>query len=496
MNNYLHDPKEVHPYSDEEVEAIRKLYIDEDMILSDVVIDINRRFWYGADVRTDKAIERKLNREKIRKRYNYSKFETGKLSDIQKEIFEMKKTMSFGEIAKTLNKKLSTVKGAYFYFIGQLKRRKNLLVEAGMRKPAEQKIIEEATKESLFNKIALLEKNLLKAKTVNNIIVDTVKEAVTKLPKNKAPNVIVKKSKYQPETVMLEFGDTHVGEKIEKSELANLSEYNFDIFCKRMDIMWNGIKRCVDIQRSKISINTLDINMIGDFVTGEDIYLGQARSIDMPLIQQTMESANMIEQKLITPATKLFNKVRIRAVYGNHGRIGKPNQFHVRTNFDYIIYQFLKERYANNPQVEIYISEVPLMLFQLPEAPNYTHLLSHGNEVNSSMSVPFYGMQRDHGKYMQLFGMNINYWHLGHFHNSAKIDVPFGEQIVNGTFVGGSELSVFKMKTKSQPKQVLFGFNGEQGITWKYDLLLDVAKPLEINNKGIFTPTYIDKRVS
>jgi hypothetical protein len=346
------------------------------------------------------------------------------------------------------------------------------------------------TKEELIKNIKALSDQLTKAKAINEIIVDTVKASVAILPKFKVPDIIIRKGQHRPEVAMLDFGDVHVGERVIKEDVANVTEYSFDKFLERMDVLRQGIIECIDIQRSKIPINTLIINMLGDIVTGEDIYLGQNRSIDMELTKQTFEGAHYISEKLIAPMAKLFNKVRIHAVWGNHGRPSRPGQFHPKTNFDYIVYRFLYEQYRNQPNVELHIAECPLMVYTLPEAPNYTHLISHGDEVNRYMSIPFYSMSRDMGRYVQLFNMPIHYWHLGHHHQSAKIDMPYGEQLVNGAFTGGSELSVFKMKTKSRPKQLLFGFNDTRGKTWSYDIQLTGMDVPVRDSRGFYTPTY------
>jgi hypothetical protein len=91
------------------------------------------------------------------------------------------------------------------------------------------------------------------------------------------------------------------------------------------------------------------------------------------------------------------------------------------------------------------------------------------------------------GKSVQMFNMPIHYWHLGHFHSSAKIDMAYGEQLINGAWTGGSELSIFKLKTKNRPKQLLFGFNNTRGITWRYDLQLTPYEVPQKDSSGFFT---------
>ena len=474
-------------YSTEEADAIKKCYLEEHMKIRDIVDLINKKFWNGHKVRTYKSIENKvLSSGWARTKHSdyISRATTPKI----KEMLRLKKAgKSQAAISEMMNVPLGTIKSSLNYI--KTKTIYNDVEDQKKEYVDDEDLKECAHKEELQRRIEMLEKDLAKSRAVNSIIIDTVKNSIAVLKPLKIPTIIISSKKmHKAETAMLELGDLHIGEKIVKEEVANVTEYNFDIFCKRLDVLTEGIAECINIQRSKIPIDTLDINVLGDIVTGENIYLGQTRNTDMMLMDQTFEGANRLANRLILPCAQMFNKVRLRCVWGNHGRVGKPGEFHQKTNFDYIVYVFLKEVLKRQKNVEFYIAECPVMLFKLPEAPSWTHLISHGNEVGSWMSIPFYGMERDHGKYMQLFGMNINYWHLAHHHRACRIDVPYGERLLNGTFVGGSELSVMKMKTLSQPKQLFFGFNEKRGITWRYDIQLDTMKQLGADHEGIYTP--------
>jgi hypothetical protein len=475
------------PWSKEEEQTLKRLFLDQRERLGDVLKTINDKFWKGKPIRTYKGLEVKLER-KGWYRKKHSNFTMGKISDKQKSIWEMKQLGGYSnsQIAEILHIPIGTVRSNYNYLKEHSmvnESRKNLAAAAG-----EEKMKLMNTNKELLDNVNQLQGENARLRTVTAIIVDNMQSVIKKLPPVKPPEIIIKKGMHKPEVAILELGDIHVGEKVLRADVANTTEYGFNEFLKRVDTLREGVLECVDIQRSKIPVDTLEINMLGDIVTGEDIYIGQMRNLDKDLMAQTFEGSHVLATKLIYHFAKYFKKIRIRCVWGNHGRgFGKPGAVAPRTNFDYIVYMFLKQMFADQHNVEFFIAECPLMLYQIPEAPKFTHLISHGNEVNSWMSLPFYGLQRDIGKYIQLFNMPVHFWHLGHHHNKATIDIPYGEQIINGTFVGGSELSVLKMKTKSKPKQLLFGFNNNHGITWRYDINLTPMQNMEIDAKGIYT---------
>jgi len=475
-------------WANNEIKDMRKLYIVKNMSSEETARHLNEKYWKGENVRTWRAIEHKARTSGMKKR-EHSKYAYGRITPVHNKIWQLyKNNVKLDEISKLCSIPLGTVKSAIHYMKNCTMMNQVKLIDSKLSKD---EIADVKTKQELINNIQDLERQLTRAKATTSVIVDAISTVVKDLPPIKVPTFIIKKGMHKPETAMLELGDIHVGEKVLKQDVANVAEYDFDKFIKRMEILRDGIIECIDIQRSKIPIDTLDINMLGDIVTGEDIYLGQNRNIDMELTKQTFEGAHALSELLLSPMCAYFKKVRVRAVWGNHGRgWGRPGQVHPRTNFDYIVYRFLNEQYKNQSNIEFYIAECPLMLYILPEAPKYTHLISHGDEVGRWMSIPFYGIQRDMGRYVQLFNTNIHYWHMGHHHSAAKIDMPYGEQIVNGTFVEGTELSVLKMKTKSRPKQLLYGFNNSRGITWRYDIQLSPMVNMVQDSDGIFTPTF------
>ena len=435
-NNSKFVPKKFVPYTKEEEKDLRDWYVKDNYTMVEVVKLANDKYHNGYNIRSYRGLETYFRRRRIVKS-EHSQYHKGVISARKKKIWYMKNQLglSQSQIAEKLKMSLGTVKSTLSYFKNNTVL--NELKDINKEMATNEDVLEQKTKDQLLSEIHLLEKQLDKERSVNGLIVEAVERQMVKLnPIIKTPTIIIRPGMHKPETAMLELSDLHIGEYLIKRDSANMEEYNYNIFLERLDKLTAGIMECVDIQRSKIPINTIDINMMGDIVTGEDIYLGQGRSLDLPLVNQVFDGSEAIAERLIVPLLKFFNKVRIHAVWGNHGRgFGKPGTVHQRTNFDYIVYRTLKTRFANNPQVEYYIAECPIMLFSLPESPDWTHLISHGDEVGSWMGLPFYGMQRAHGKYGQMLGMNINFWHTGHTHNGAKIDIPYGQQIKNGCFL-------------------------------------------------------------
>jgi len=299
---------------------------------------------------------------------------------------------------------------------------------------------------------------------------------------------IPEKKKRKPEVAMLEFSDSHAGMVLDPRDTPTQTKYNWDLFVKRLETLTDGIIECVSIQREQIPIKKLAVNMLGDIVAGENIYLGQYRELDRNVLDQVFGTVVVLCNKFIEPLREFFETIEFRCVWGNHGRFGKTDEFHPRVNADYLLYKILASRYVDSPDVKFYVSETNCMLFELPEFPKWKHLILHGDELTSWMSIPYYALERAHARYVHLLRMVVDYLHCGHHHSSATISVAYGERIVNGSFVGGTPYSIKKMQAGAVPKQLLFGLNETYGKTWQYEIRLEKPETMKPDSEGIYTP--------
>jgi len=312
------------------------------------------------------------------------------------------------------------------------------------------------------------------------------------LPPEKKKKVRLK-GKRKPEVAMLELSDSHAGMTLDPRDTPTQTKYNWDLFVKRLEVLTDGVIECVSIQREQIPIRKLAVNMLGDIVAGENIYLGQYRELEKNVLDQVFETAVALSKSFIEPLREFFETIEFRCVWGNHGRLGKIDEFHPRVNADYLLYKILASRYVNCTDIQFYISETNCMLFELPEFPRWKHLILHGDEIASWMSIPYYGIERAHSRYVHLLRTVIDYIHLAHHHSAATISVAYGERIVNGSFVGGTPYSVKRMQAGAVPKQLLFGLNETYGKTWQYEIRLEKPETPRPDRKGIYTP-YTEKQ--
>lgn len=93
-------------------------------------------------------------------------------------------------------------------------------------------------------------------------------------------------------------------------------------------------------------------------------------------------------------------------------------------------------------------------------------------------------MERKARRLSDLYGLHLHYKLGGHFHTPANLN---DETLMNGTLVGGSDLSVNKMNVATRPSQKIFYFDKDKGINRESNLYLADPVRLTPDENGIYT---------
>jgi len=230
------------------------------------------------------------------------------------------------------------------------------------------------------------------------------------------------------------------------------------------------------------ALNKLVLNLLGDQLTGEgNIFPGQQFQLDAFAMDQIFFSLET-EANIILFLAEHFPEIEIFAVVGNHGRVGKKGQHHPKTNWDYFFYKILKMALQKQQNVKMYISESPTMIVKHARK---NFLLNHGDSVKGWSGVPFYGIERHFRRLHSLYNMIIDFELMAHFHNPSTLS---NQVIINGSLVGGDDLSINKMGLTNLPSQKIFYFHPGKGmINRESSIYLDEPTILKPDKHGIYT---------
>lgn len=283
-----------------------------------------------------------------------------------------------------------------------------------------------------------------------------------------------------PEIAFLCISDSQIGQLVRSQETWGLNAYSLDVFRERLRRLVARTISILAMQRRAHPIDELCVLFLGDIVEGEGIYPGQANHLDADLAQQAIIAADDFAWALATLAQHA-PQVRVYAVAGNHGRIGRKGD--AAGNIDLLCYQIIQRLTAGSGVDNVWYAEPDrsAICFQRPEG--QIHVIAHGDNVRGYNSIPFYGIDRVARGTANLARTHIDAFWLGHHHAAVAIPGPT-DRIVNGSFVGTNAFSMHQLAAGDIPRQWLIGW-GAEGRTWSYDIKLADWATLAPDEDGI-----------
>jgi len=288
------------------------------------------------------------------------------------------------------------------------------------------------------------------------------------------------------EWAVLDTGDWHTASFWDNDE-TGFGDMSTAVTERRIERLTTKTIELVNLQRRITPIRNLCINFEGDM--GENAYLhpSSAIHVDSTNIKTMKTNVSMAERMLRTfIGPDGFEEVHCFMVRGNHGRMGKKGEQAPQENWDDLFYYFIAERFRDEKRIKFRISHLPTIAYVLPGQPNWVHCVSHGDNIPSALSIPFYGIERAETKTVRMLDRAINYSHFGHWHSAAQMDKTWGAVIINGSVSGTSPFGV-GLRLASLPKQILMGMHPELGQTWVYHIYLDKRRPSQPDVNGVIT---------
>ena len=149
------------------------------------------------------------------------------------------------------------------------------------------------------------------------------------------PQPVKRRSKRDPETMVLLRSDWHPG--------IITPSYNLEVFHKRVEMLTEKVILFRDIISETIPIEKLIIIDLGDMVSGQDIYPGQAWESEKHVLEQIYHEAAPAIIKQNMTFLEYFPRVEEHSIPGNHGRTGKYAP--AETNFDNVLAQDIYRRF-------------------------------------------------------------------------------------------------------------------------------------------------------
>lgn len=333
-------------------------------------------------------------------------------------------------------------------------------------KEAEKHRIIEST---LINQERLIRRD--RART--DLIIEALKSAIYRLPAPKSTDITYnspKQEKYTAEHVGLVLSDLHIGSSYSLEDTGGLSEFDLNIFHKRLENLKRSITRIIERHKLMYDLPELHIFCLGDIVAGmENAGQWSSSYINLDIYDQMLYGVKSLRDFIAT-LSGAFPRVNFYGVFGNHGRVGRRGDNKVSTNWDRICYEFLKMSLIEYDNI---YWEIPTAWFLQKKIQRHNFFISHGDGIRGSMGIPHYGVERAEKNIAGMMDERPDYFLIGHFHSPAEIQTNSSKIIMNGSFIGGDIYSLRELRRCDRAEQKMFGIHQKHGVTWTYNIHLD-----------------------
>lgn len=335
--------------------------------------------------------------------------------------------------------------------------------------------------------LARHERDLLMASAGEKSLRATLEHLVTSVaqdfpapPAYKAPTV--KLSEVVDETLVLMLSDWHLYETVDPERVRHLNAYDSKIAGRRVRTIVSSliaIKR--KMERGGWRFPRLVVSLNGDLISGS-IHEVERHS-DAPSVVHAVYGAGLLLAQALRDLVAEFEEVEVFCTSGNHGRLPDARRVQQKDplrSWDTLIAWMAKEHLRGcGERLRWHTPNSYSVMF---EVEGWNFLQTHGHDVKSWNSIPWYGINRLVGNINALESARnvvVHHYLFGHFHTATSLPHAAGESFINGSLIGGTEFGVHGLGKADKPAQWLFGVHKDHGVTHRWPLLAEQAGATE-----------------
>lgn len=296
-------------------------------------------------------------------------------------------------------------------------------------------------------------------------------------PSFKWPSPARKTAGNHPQSAVLVFSDTHIGQVVKPNQTLGLGEYNFELFLRRLARLERSMLSILQ-DHTTTKVPEIVVAMLGDMVHGNLQHAVEAGQVNT-LFNQFYSAGHAIAQFFMRLST--FAPVRVHTAVGNHPRWGTQRKMPTDnrySNLDQFLYAYVAAL-TKGSNVTIELTEQPFTLFDVQ---GFVFHGGHGDHLKGGdrvLGVPNHSIGRNISTTTQLFSRTKralpNYYLVGHLHRPISLPHASGDFIVNGGFPGVDGYGLMEAFNPSYPLQRFFLVHPKFGQSADYKLRLDLG---------------------
>lgn len=332
--------------------------------------------------------------------------------------------------------------------------------------------IESEDVKELRNALYRLQKQLIKAKTRNEDLVEATHQAAYDAMLTMGPikpvvaPKVAKGGKGKPEVALWHMTDWQGAKKT--------NSYNSEVMRRRVMEFAEKAVRITEIQRADHPVKECFILFGGDMVEGLFNFPTQAFEIDATLFEQYVNVSRLCVD-VVRYALANYDKVTVVPEWGNHGRIGSKRDAVPRSdNFDRMCYELARQLLAGEKRLTWQECPDDIQRVQIGE---YRALVIHGDEVGrNGFASPSTIVQHINRWRSGSYPWEFRDVYIGHYHTHAEWALAngLGSVYQTGSTESDNRYAGVMLAATATPSQRLHFIDPIKGrVTAGYKVWLD-----------------------
>ena len=267
-------------------------------------------------------------------------------------------------------------------------------------------------------------------------------------------------------TVVVLASDWHIEERVDPDTINGLNTHNLTIARQRAVEFFQNSLRLTQILSRDVTINTMVLALLGDFITG-DIHEEMLETAEIEPTLAIIEAQKLLASgiQFILDHSKL--NLVIPCHSGNHARTTKETRFATEAghSLEYIMYHMLADHFRKNKRVKFIIPRSYHSFVRVYGEVirfHHGHNLRYGGGVGG-LTIPVNKAIAQWNK----SNKDVTIDCFGHWH--TRFDG--GNFIANGSNIGFNAFAVSIKASFDRPSQVLFLIDKKRGKTFVAPIL-------------------------
>lgn len=262
--------------------------------------------------------------------------------------------------------------------------------------------------------------------------------------------------------------DWHSEEIVKAAQVSGLNEFNLDIFEKRCTKFWQGMVRLIRMFNKDVTITTVVLGLLGDFITGQIHEAENAENNSLLPVDAIVNVQNHIIGGLDFVLDTTPYEFIIVCKVGNHSRMTKKvrSASEMGHSLESLMYAYLAAYYRKEPRIKFVIDEGYHTYLDIYHTVNRFH---HGHSIQYQGGIG--GLYIPARKACQAWNKarRADRDFFGHFHTSLN-DTMFTS---NGSLIGYNSFGLRIKGDHEVPQQGLILVDKRRGYTGKWPILLE-----------------------